>query len=141
MSWSIVEHVGMIFQVKNLVFLVETKCCSSTEKAISVSTSHFLCNRITLRARKALRVTCQNAQKPCFYHRLQTTPLFSNLMRAVNRQPGFRPGTRRVFRRNTKTPISVQNMSEDHKQLISKQKRETSKRAVNRQPCFRTRGP
>ena len=32
-SWSIVEHVGMIFQVsekfekKNLVFLVETKCC------------------------------------------------------------------------------------------------------------------
>ena len=52
----------------------------------------------------------------------------SNLMRAVNRQPGFRPGTRRVFHRKTKTPISVRKTSWDHKELISKQKREISRK-------------
>ena len=35
----------------------------------------------------------------------KTTRQNKDLMRAVNRQPGFRPGTRRVFCKSTKTAI------------------------------------
>ena len=51
-----------------------------------------------------------------------------NLIRAVNRQPGFRPGTRRVLRGTIKTAMYVQKSPGTINCLISWQKREMSRK-------------